>query len=52
MIDIHDPRLDRWLEQNRASIKAKIRDGLGQLDRGEGIPEEQLDEYLANLKSN
>lgn len=41
---------DRWLLENRAVIDAKIRRGIGQLDRGEGIPEDRLDAYLANLK--
>jgi hypothetical protein len=30
---------DRWLLENRDEIKAKIRRGIAQLDRGEGIPE-------------
>ena len=42
---------DRWLLENRAVINAKIRRGIGQLDRGEGIPEDRLDAYLANLKN-
>jgi len=42
---------DRWLLQNRDAIDAKIRRGIQQLDRGEGIPEDQLDAYLAALKS-
>ena len=42
---------DRWLLENREAINAKIRRGMDQLDRGEGIPEEQLDAYLADLKS-
>lgn len=41
---------DRWLLESRAAINAKIRRGLDQLDRGEGIPEEQLDAYLTKLK--
>lgn len=41
---------DRWLAENREQINAKIRRGIEQLDRGEGIPEDQLDAYLANLK--
>ena len=43
---------DRWLMQNRDAINAKIDRGLEQLDRGEGIPDDQLDQYLAKLKSN
>lgn len=42
---------DRWLFENRQAINAKIRRGIEQLDRGEGIPEDQLDAYLADLKS-
>ena len=42
---------DRWLLENRAVINAKIRRGIEQLDRGEGIPEDQLDAHLANLKA-
>ena len=41
---------DRWLLENRDTINAKIRRGLDQLDRGEGIPEDQLDAHLAKLK--
>jgi hypothetical protein len=42
---------DRWLLENREEINAKIRRGIAQLDRGEGIPEDQLDAYLAKLKA-
>jgi hypothetical protein len=42
---------DRWLEQNRESINDKIRRGIAQLDRGEGIPEGELDLYLKELKA-
>ena len=42
---------DRWLLDNRDTINAKIQRGLEQLDRGEGIPEDQLDAYLAKLKN-
>ena len=42
---------DRWLMENRETINAKIRRGIEQLDHGEGIPEDQLDAQLANLKS-
>ncbi|MGA8274146.1 MAG: hypothetical protein WB919_21485 [Candidatus Sulfotelmatobacter sp.] len=42
---------DRWLLENRAVINKKIRRGIDQLDRGEGIPEDQLDAYLAKLKA-
>jgi len=42
---------DRWLLEDRDVINTKIRRGTEQLDRGEGIPEDHLDAYLANLKS-
>jgi hypothetical protein len=42
---------DRWLLENREAINAKIRRGIDQLDRGEGIPEAQLDAHLARLKA-
>ena len=42
---------DRWLLENRDAINLNIRRGIEQLDRGEGIPEDQLDAYLDNLKS-
>jgi hypothetical protein len=42
---------DRWLAENHQTIQAKIKRGIEQLDRGEGIPEDQLDSYLAQLKS-
>jgi post-segregation antitoxin (ccd killing protein) len=38
---------DRWLLENKNAINAKI----DQLDRGEGVPEDQLDAYLAKLKA-
>jgi len=42
---------DRWLLENRDAIGAKIRLGIAQLDRGEGIPEGELDTHLKRLKS-
>ena len=42
---------DRWLLENRDAINAKIRRGIEQLDRGEGIPEDMLDEHLAKLRA-
>lgn len=42
---------EQWLLENRAAIDAKIRRGIEQLDRGEGIPEEELDSHLARLKA-
>lgn len=42
---------DRWLLENKEANDAKIRRGIEQLDRGEGIPEDRLDDYLTDLKS-
>jgi len=42
---------DRWLFEARETINAKIQRGMDQLDRGEGIPDHQLDAYLKDLKS-
>ena len=42
---------DRWLLENRDAINTKIRRGSDQLDRGEGIPDDRLDSYLADLKA-
>jgi hypothetical protein len=42
---------DRWLLENREAINGKIRRGIAQLDRGEGIPEGKLDSHLKELKA-
>lgn len=42
---------DRWLLENRQILNGKIRRGIEQLDRGEGVSEQELDAYLADLKS-
>jgi hypothetical protein len=42
---------DRWLLEKREAINAKLRRGIEQLDRGEGIQEDRLDAYLAELKA-
>jgi hypothetical protein len=42
---------DRWLHENRDAIDGKIRRGIAQLDRGEGVPEERLDAHLKALKA-
>ena len=42
---------DRWLLETRETINTKIKRGIEQLDRGEGIPEDQLDAHLSKLKS-
>lgn len=42
---------DEWLTANRHAIDAHIRSGIEELERGEGIFEDQLDSYLERLKS-
>ncbi len=42
---------DEWLLANRQEVDAKIRRGLQELDRGEGISEDQLDSHLKRLKA-
>lgn len=42
---------DRWLLETRDQIDAKICRGIEQLDRGEGIAETELEEYLAKFKA-
>ena len=40
-----------YTAENQNTVKTKIQRGMDQLDRGEGIPEDQLDSYLAKLKA-
>jgi len=42
---------DEWLTANRQANDAKIRTGLEELERSEGIPEGELDAYLERLKA-
>lgn len=42
---------DEWLLANRQAIDAHIQKGLEELDRGEGIPADDLDAYLSRLKA-
>ena len=42
---------DEWLTVSRSDVDARIRKGIAQLDRGEGIAEDELDEYLERLKA-
>jgi Arc/MetJ-type ribon-helix-helix transcriptional regulator len=42
---------DEWLTTNRLTINAAIHQGIEELDRGEGISEEELDIHLARLKA-
>ena len=50
LLDTQEER-DRWLLENREAINTKIRRGIDQLNRGEGIPDDQLDAHLAKLKN-
>jgi antitoxin ParD1/3/4 len=40
-----------WLNANKRAIDAKIRNGIAELERGEGIPDDELDTYLERLKA-
>lgn len=42
---------DRWLADNGVENNKKIRRGIQEIDRGEGIPEDKLDAHLAKLKA-
>jgi len=42
---------DEWLMANRQTVDAKIRRGIEELNRGEGIPEDVLDAHLERLKA-
>ena len=41
---------DEWMDGNRSEIKAKIRVGLDELRRGEGVGEDELEVRLEELK--
>ena len=42
---------DAWLMENRQALDAKIRTGIDELDRGQGISEDELEAYLRRLKA-
>lgn len=42
---------DEWLSANRDAINEQIRTGIAELERGEGIAEDELDAYLTRLKA-
>ena len=42
---------DQWLAANRQSINARIQKGIAELERGEGILEDELDMHLERLKA-
>lgn len=43
---------DRWVAENRSWIQDKISRGAAQLNRGEGIGEEELDARFAELTAD
>jgi hypothetical protein len=49
LLDTQDEH-DKWLLANREFVRGKIERGIAQLDRGEGIPDEKLDQYSAERK--
>jgi len=48
--DCEDHERDEWLISQRQAVDSKIRAGLEELERGEGIPESELDDHLQRLK--
>jgi Arc/MetJ-type ribon-helix-helix transcriptional regulator len=42
---------DEWLLAQRQHIDGKIQRGTAELERGEGIPEDELDAHLERLKT-
>jgi Arc/MetJ-type ribon-helix-helix transcriptional regulator len=42
---------DEWLTANRQAIDAQIHRSIEELERGEGIPEHELEAYLERLKA-
>ena len=42
---------EEWLTANRQAFDESIRIGIEELDRGEGIDEDELDSYLSRLKA-
>lgn len=42
---------DEWLLSQRQTINAKIQGGIAELERGDGIPEDELDAHLERLKA-
>jgi len=42
---------DAWLMENRQAVNAKICTGIDELERGQGIPDDELEAYLQRLKA-
>ena len=51
LLDVQEEQ-DRWLQLKRDFVNDEIQRGIEELDRGEGIPESQLDSYLTKLKAS
>jgi hypothetical protein len=43
---------EHWLTGNRQIVNAKIQCGIQELNRSEGIAEDELDAYMDRLKTN
>jgi antitoxin ParD1/3/4 len=43
---------NEWLAENGSLVDAKIREGIAQLDRGEGIPDAEISAHLHRLKAH
>lgn len=42
---------NEWLSENSSRVDEKIREGIEQLNRGEGIPDTELAGHLSRLKA-
>jgi hypothetical protein len=42
---------NEWLLAKRSAVDARIRQGIDEMDRGEGIPDADLDARLARFKA-
>jgi predicted transcriptional regulator len=42
---------EEWLTTNQQAIDEQIRTGMAELERGEGIPEDELEACLTRLKA-
>ena len=42
---------EAWLVNNRAALNRRLRESMAQIGRGEGIPGDQLLDYLAEKRS-
>ena len=49
-LDLLDAEED-WLVNNKAALNQRLRESMAQIGRGEGIPGDQLLDYLAEKRS-